>query len=240
MIEKKQKIKIIGWSLWVIGIMIVGFCFVVSLLKDKTEDNPNKVITPPSSSTTVDFIEQLEECQKLLKQTNVTPEYQKILQAIVHKLETKIQRAEEQKAFQAYLSNLSAEILDLEKQLNEQPLSLIKKNTLSGKKLKKEKELIQLKEQKDLFQEKEELQTQVLPNLEEKLKETSLTPQDKTNLTKEKTKWENRLQEIETFLIKIKNQQRIHTLEKLIRQEEEDESLTKLLEEEKNYLSSQI
>lgn len=237
MIEKKKKIKVVGWSLWAVGMMIVGFCLVLNLTKDKTNVSKNDVTTP-AQTTAIDLTKELKERKKLLEQANLAPEYRKILQEIVTQLEIKIQREEEKKIFQEYLTTLEQEILDLEKQLTK-PLSLVDKHNFTEQKLKKEKELIELKKQKDLFQEKEELQTQILPSLDEKLKEAGLKNQDKTNLTKEKTKWENRLQEIETLLTKIKYQKRINTLEKIMFQEK-DENLKKLLEEEKNYLSTKI
>ncbi|MDV3174397.1 MAG: hypothetical protein Q8779_02440 [Candidatus Phytoplasma stylosanthis] len=249
--SKKKK-----WTFFVILLTIIGglsllyyyldphrqFTIIVPChLEAKKEDEKlsnNKTISEQETSFTLR--DKINNHQEVLK-TLTDPKGKENLQKIITFLEKKERSYQQKKNIQTYLFHSKEALKEKDSKINNK-LPLAEKHFLTEEKLKQEKEVLYLEEKEKAWQEKEELE-QILKGIVEKLKNSSLTTQERTNLMKDKENLETKRDKLGQEIEKISNQIQIRNrIETLTKESEQttDETIQACYQAEKERLTAQL
>lgn len=186
--------------------------------------------------------QKIKKRKKELTNSSLDAQTKENLQKIIQHQELEKEALQNKIDFKLYLHDLEKEIQSINETLQTK-IPLTEKHFLTEKKLKQEKELIYLKSKINLFQEKDELQQILLPGLQDKLKNANLTSNERNNLVQDKTRLENKMQDIKAEINKISQQIQVRNKIKDLETEietEKDETLKQFLETEKKNAETKL
>ncbi|MDV3198440.1 MAG: hypothetical protein Q8888_02145 [Vigna little leaf phytoplasma] len=183
---------------------------------------------------------QIEAHQAVLK-TITDPHRKENLQKIITYLTQKQTEGDQKKNINTYLQQLKVELKEKESKINDQ-LPLAEKHFLTEAKLKQEKEILYLEAKGKMWQEKAEL-VQILKGIKEKLQNSHLTTQEKTNFTKDQENLEKKIETITKEMHQINEKIQLRKRLAALNQESQqatDETIKACFQVEKEAIMAQL